>query len=85
MRRTQPFCTYSFAAAMFSHRLQRCFRSDLPTQRFVEIDPWDSDPMTRDLAEDWRHVPGVCMTTNPQWTDAENRVRLRELQSTEGE
>ncbi len=77
-----PNSTFSFAAAMFSQRLKRCFRSDLPTQRFVEIDPWDSDPMTGDLAEDWRHVPGVCMITNPQWTRQENRVRVRELGGT---
>ncbi len=74
-----PNSTFSFAAAMFSERLQRCFRSDLPTQQFVEINPWDDMPMAGDMAEDWRHVPGVCMTTNPQWTEDDNRIRIRDL------
>ncbi len=62
-----PNSTFSFAAAMFSERLRHCFRSDLPTERFVEIDPWDTEPMTRHLAEDYKHIPGVCLDENPQW------------------
>jgi len=62
-----PNSTFSFAAAMMSRRLQHAFRSDLPTQRFKEIDVWDTTPMTYELAEDFRHVPGVCLAENPHW------------------
>ncbi len=62
-----PNSTFSFAAAMLSERLRHCFRSDLPTQEFAEIDPWNTTPLTYDLAEDWKHVPGVCLEENEQW------------------
>lgn len=62
-----PNSTYSFVAAMLSRRLRHCFRSDLNTQRFVEIDPWDTDPLTHEQAEDFKHIPGVCLDSNPQW------------------
>lgn len=62
-----PNSTYSFTAAMFSDTVARVFRSDLPTQEFVEIDVWNEAPLTYDQAEDWRHVPGVCLDANPAW------------------
>lgn len=62
-----PNSTFSMTAAMFSDTIQRVYRSDLPTQEFVEIDPWDCEPLTYDLAEDWKHVEGVCLEENPKW------------------
>ncbi len=62
-----PNSTFSFTAAMFSDTIHRIFRSDLPTQEFVEIDVWNEAPLTYDMAEDWRHVPGVCLDENPAW------------------
>ena len=62
-----PNSTFSFTAAMFSDTVQHTFRSDLPTQEFVEIDPWNAAPLTYDLAEDWKHVPGVCLDSTPYW------------------
>ena len=62
-----PNSTFSFVAAMLAGSLQRCFRSNLPTQDFVEIDPWNAQPLTHDLAEDWRHVPDVCLDETAYW------------------
>ena len=62
-----PNSTFSFTAAMFSDTVQHTFRSDLPTQEFVEIDPWNVAPLTYDQAEDWNHIPGVCLNETPYW------------------
>ncbi len=62
-----PNSTFSMTAAMFSDTVQKVYRSDLPTQEFVEIDPWNCAPLTHDQAEDWRHVSGVCLNENPKW------------------
>ncbi len=62
-----PNSTFSFTAAMLSKRLRHCWRSNLPTQRFEEIDVWDTVPMTQDMAEDYKHIPGVCLEKNPHW------------------
>lgn len=60
-----PNSTFSFVAGMLSRRLKEFWRSDLPTQTFVELDPWDAHPLTHDKAEDFRDVPGVCLEHNP--------------------
>jgi len=62
-----PNSTFSFVAAMLADRLRRCYRSSLPSQGFVEVDPWNAAPLTHDLAEDWRHVPGVCLDETAYW------------------
>ncbi len=62
-----PNSTFSFTAAMFSDSVQQVFRSDLPTQEFVEIDPWNEAPLTRDQAEDWQHISGVCLDETKHW------------------
>ncbi len=62
-----PNSSFSFVAAMLNPFLQKCWRSDLPTQSFVEIDPWDAKPLTDDKAEDWDHIEGVCLRHNPYW------------------
>ncbi len=62
-----PNSTFSMTAAMFSDQVRQVFRSDLPTQEFIEIDPWNCCPLTHDQAEDWKHVPGVCVEDNPKW------------------
>jgi hypothetical protein len=59
--------TFAFTAAMLSHRLQHAFRSDLPTQRFHELDVWDSLPLTHDVVADYPHVPGVSLKKNRYW------------------
>jgi len=60
-----PNSTFSFTAAMLSRRLKRCYRSDLPTQQFHEIDVWNTTPLSYDMAENYKHVPGVCLERNP--------------------
>ena len=62
-----PNSTFSFTAAMLSNNLRYCWRSRLSTQGFELIDPWDTTPMTYDLAEQYRHISGVCLDENPQW------------------
>jgi len=62
-----PNSTFSFTAAMRAPKLEEFWRSDLPSQRFVQLDPWDADPLTHDKAEDFRHVPGVCLNETPYW------------------
>ncbi len=62
-----PNSTFSFTAAMFSERLRYCWRSRLPLQGFELIDPWNATPMAYELAENWKHIPGVCLDHNPQW------------------
>ena len=61
-----PNSSFSFTAAMFSDTIRQVFRSHLPTQEFVSIDPWDEAPLTYDQAEDW-HVPGVCLDDTAYW------------------
>lgn len=62
-----PNSTFSFAAAMMNENLVASWRSNLPTQDFVQIDPWNTTPLTYDVAEDYKHVPGVCLDSNPYW------------------
>jgi hypothetical protein len=61
-----PNSTFSFTAAMMG-LCERFFRSSLPKGGFEEIDPWDAYPLTHDKAEDYRHVPGVCLDETPYW------------------
>jgi hypothetical protein len=61
-----PNSSFSFTAAMLG-QCQRFFRSSLPKQGCEEIDPWDAYPVTHDKAEDYRHVPGVCLDETPYW------------------
>jgi len=62
-----PNSTFSFTAAMLSERLKRCYRSDLPTQRFHEIDVWNATPLTYQMAESYKHIKGVCLDHNPPY------------------
>ena len=62
-----PNSTYSFVAAMLSRTLELCYRSHLPTQRFVQIDPWDTYPLDHEKAEDYRHISGVCLDETAYW------------------
>lgn len=62
-----PNSTFSFMAAMLSRTLELCYRSDLATQRFVRIDPWDANPLSHEKAEDYRHIPGVCLDETAYW------------------
>ena len=58
--------SFPFAAAMLGC-CPRFYRSDLPSGKFVQIDPWDSYPLTHDKAEDYRHIPGVCLDETAYW------------------
>lgn len=63
-----PNSTFSFMAGMLSTTLQKAYRSDLATQRFLPLDVWDSKPLDFGAnAEQYRHIPGVCLDSNPYW------------------
>lgn len=62
-----PNSTFSFTSAMFSTCLKHCWRSHLPTQGFRLIDPWNTTPMEYAVAEDYKHIEGVCLEENEQW------------------
>jgi hypothetical protein len=60
-----PNSTFSVTAAMMG--CNYFWRSSLPQQKFVQEDPWDMYPLTHNKAEDYRHVPGVCLDETPYW------------------
>ena len=62
-----PNSTFSFTAGMVSATLKRFFRSCAPQGRMVELDLWDTTPLEYELAEDYRHVPGLCLGHNPPY------------------
>lgn len=62
-----PNSSFSFTAAMLAPNLRELWRSHLPTQAFEAIEPWNAMPLEQDRAEDYKHVPGVCLDSNPYW------------------
>lgn len=62
-----PNSTFSFAAAMMNPHLQKFYRSELETQRFVELDVWNSRPLTHVNVNEFPEVPGVRLDSNPWW------------------
>ncbi len=62
-----PNSTFSFAAAMLNTNLKELWQSNLPIGDFHRIDPWDSVPLDFDKAEDYRHLPGVCLDETKYW------------------
>ena len=62
-----PNSTYSFTAALDSWKPRQFWRSDLKQEKFVQLDPWNAYPLTHDKAEDFRHVPGVCLDETKYW------------------
>ena len=65
-----PNSTFSFTAAMFG-KCKEMWRSNLSTQKFELTDPWNSYPLLQDVAEDYRHIPGVCLDETPYWKRTE--------------
>lgn len=61
--------TYSFVPAVLNPKLQRFFRSSLRTLELTEIDVWDTWPVLKDHAEDYKHVDGLRTAKNPYWDD----------------
>ncbi len=59
--------TFAFTAAMVARHLQECWRSRLSTQRFEQIDPWDSLPLLREDLRDYPGIPGTFLKQNPMW------------------
>ena len=65
-----PNSTFSFTAAMFD-KCKEMWRSNLSTQKFELTDPWNSYPLLQDVAEDYRHIPGVCLDETAYWKRTE--------------
>ncbi len=51
--------SFSFFAAMLNERLKECWRPHLPSQSFVQMDPWDSDVITHEWIKDYPTVDGL--------------------------
>jgi hypothetical protein len=63
--------TFSFSAAMMSRRVRECWRSQLSTQSFHQIDPWDAFPLVREHLDDYPDIPGTRYASNPRWHGGE--------------
>jgi len=59
--------TFSFTAAMMAERLREYWRSSLPEAYFEKIDPWDSRPLRLERCEDYPHLEGISVPSNPYW------------------
>ena len=61
-----PNSTFSFAAAMLGTP-RECWRSSLKTAQFDRFDPWNDQPLQYELVENYPHLEGVALASNPQW------------------
>lgn len=62
-----PNSTFSYTAAMFSQTGRAFYRSELASEGFIQIDPWNNVPLNRDRAEDYPWIGGTLATQNPYW------------------
>jgi hypothetical protein len=60
-----PVTTYAYSAALMNPRLQSAYRSSLNAMGFEPIDVWNDTPLVLQLAEEFRHVPGMVLDHNP--------------------
>jgi len=61
-----PNSTFSFTAAMAGDPPE-FWRSSLPAGAFVQEDVWDTFPFQHVRAEDYCHIPGVCLDETEYW------------------
>lgn len=61
--------TFSFTAGMASERLQKFYRSQIPTQSIEEEELWSAFPCQRWHQKDWPNVPGAWLDRNPYWRE----------------
>jgi hypothetical protein len=64
-----PNSTYSFTAGMASDRMQRFYRSQLPTESIDEEDIWNTYPTQKWHRNDWPNVKGAWLDNNPYWRE----------------
>lgn len=62
-----PNSSFSFTAGMVSDNLKEFWRSSLPLGAFEKLGIWNTVPLTHDRAEDYRHLPGVCLDKTAYW------------------
>ena len=74
-----PNSTFSFTAGMVSDNLKEFWRSSLPKGEFEQLDTWNTIPLTHERAENYRHLPGVCLDETPYWIRLPNG-QFKELQ-----
>ena len=54
--------SFSFFAAMLNTKLQELWQSQLDTQGFVQLDPWDADVLPRKLIAAYPHLKKLVTT-----------------------
>jgi hypothetical protein len=59
-----PTSTFSMMAALLNPNIKQFWRSDLPTQMFHLLDPWDCYPIAHTYVDDYM-IPGTYLDTNP--------------------
>ena len=70
-----PNSAFSFAAAMLNRDLRSCWRSNLITRLFHEIDPWDAWPVERDTVDHYP-CPGTYLDSNPPYWETRTKLKL---------
>jgi hypothetical protein len=69
--------TFAYTAAMIGYP-DEVWRSRLSTQSFVQIDPWNGYPLTREDVRDFPNIPGTTYQSNVYWNLGEGEVPPRE-------
>ncbi len=62
-----PDSAFSFSAAWVNPRLRELWRARLSLRRFEQVDPWNTDFLTRESLLDYPNVPGTSLRTNPRY------------------
>jgi len=60
-----PVTSYSYSASLMNPSLKAAYRSSVVEMGFESIDVWDTTPMVKQRAENYRHVPGLVLDHNP--------------------
>ena len=63
-----PNSSFSFAAALLDTDLRSYWRASLEAGGFMEVDPWDDYPLLREKVDDYPHLSGISVETNPYWS-----------------
>jgi hypothetical protein len=62
-----PNSVFSFTAAMLNPTLQTLYRSRLSLGGFEQVDPWNAYPLLRENVDDYPHLEGIKVESNPYW------------------
>ncbi|HEX4142921.1 MAG TPA: hypothetical protein VHY91_05165 [Pirellulales bacterium] len=80
-----PNSTFSFSAALFGQQGVQCFRSSLPDRGFIQIDPWNEQPILTGpeaQAENFPEIPGLIIPRQTSGKKRPLRSMMRRLHLT---